>query len=208
MVQRMIALALWMLAAPGDDARLARGDVVVTTEKVPGSEVPVAIARAVVDAPPDRVWAVVSDCARYKESMPNILSSTKVKQEGNVVFCRVVADLPFPFDDLTSLTRAVHTEEPGVRYERAWTLVEGDYRVQEGTWLVQPYADGKSLVTYRIHAEPRVALPQWILDAITKGKLPEVMQRVRKLSAAPFGGVKNRPLPLAPSPPGGEGERG
>src|SRR5687768_14802652 len=98
MGEHMIALALLLIASPDAD-KLAKGDVVVTTQKQAGTDIPIATAKAVVDAAPEKVWAIVSNCARYKESMPSIVSSKMLSKEGNIVMCRVVADLPFPFDD-------------------------------------------------------------------------------------------------------------
>jgi len=176
-----IALAL-LVSAATDDERLAKGEVIVTTEKRPGEDIPVATARAIIDAPAEKIWALVSNCAKYKETMPNILESEMVSKNENIVVCRVVADLPFPFPDLKSKTRGVHTVEPGVKYQRAWKMVEGDYKKNEGFWLVEPRGDNKSLVTYRIDAHPNVALPSWMVANISAGKLPEVMQRIRKLA--------------------------
>ena len=70
----------------------------------------------------------------------NVESLTFVKREGNTVTCRITADMPFPLSDLTSETRAVLNVEPGVRYERRWTLVSGDYLSHQGGWVLVPFA--------------------------------------------------------------------
>ncbi len=188
------AFALALTAAlPGKaPAQLDHGDIVVTTRVVAGSPIPEATVRAVIDAPPEKVWSVVQDCANYKTTMPNIAASVEVSREkpvaadgpdaAEVRTCRVVADLPFPFADLTSVTRGVHRIVPGKSWSRTWQLVSGDYVTNEGHWLVKPWGeDGKqSLVEYRIHAVPKVSLPDWLVSAIEEGKMPEMMKNLRK----------------------------
>lgn len=183
---RLMALALALAAGPAD---LDHGDVVVTTRDFAGSDVPEATVRAVIDAAPELVWSVVSDCANYKNTMPSIAASEQVKSEktadgDEVRFCRVVAHLPFPFANLTSVTRGVHKVDPGKRWTRVWKLVEGDYVRNEGMWLVEPHGEGKSLVTYVIEAQPKIPLPSSLVASIEQGTLPEMIQNLRKKVAA------------------------
>ncbi|HEY4220566.1 MAG TPA: SRPBCC family protein [Myxococcota bacterium] len=187
----MLALALLLVAAPSLD----KGDVIVTTRAFPDSPIPEATVKAVVSAPPELVWKIVSDCANYKDTMPSIASSVQVKSEKpsaadgdtavEVKLCRVVASLPIPFPNLTSVTRGVHLVDPGKRWERKWKLVEGDYLKNEGSWIVEPYAGGsKSLVTYIIEAQPKIALPDWLVASAEQSKLPDMMKNIREKAAA------------------------
>jgi ribosome-associated toxin RatA of RatAB toxin-antitoxin module len=182
----VVVLSTLSAAAADDAARLGAGEILVTQRDVPGSDVPEATVRAVVDAPPEKVWAIVSDCGNYKTNMPNILESKQVSStmtpEGEIRECRVVADLPFPFPDLVSHTRGVHTIEPGKRWQRTWKLLDGDYERNSGIWRVEPFGDDgkRSLVTYVLDAKPKVPLPSSIIKAISFGKLPEMIENVRK----------------------------
>lgn len=188
MMATAAALALLVATAGSpDEARLAAGEILVEGRPLPGSDVPQAVARAVVDAPPEKVWAVVSDCARYQSTMPGILESKLVssnrKPDGSEIrVCRVVTDLPFPFDDLVSVTRGVHVVEPGRLWQRSWTLVEGDYERNNGSWRVEPFGtDGRrSLVTYIVHAKPKMALPTSMIVAASHGKLRQMMKNLRE----------------------------
>jgi ribosome-associated toxin RatA of RatAB toxin-antitoxin module len=197
---------LAFLAAGADDAQLAKGEIVVHINKVPGSSVDEATAAAVIDAPPEVVWSIVSDCANYKNTMPSIIESAAIKSEkptaadgANAVeirHCRVVADLPFPFADLVSVTRGVMTVDPGKLWQRKWRFTDGDYNVNNGSWTVTPWgSDGKrALATYRIQAEPKVPLPGPMLASIQQGKLPEVLTKLRATA-------KKRAASIKPAPP-------
>lgn len=206
-----------LLAAAGaDDAPLAKGEIVVHINKVPGSSVDEAVASAVVDAPPEVVWSIVSDCANYKHTMPSILESAALKSEKptsadgpnavEIRFCRVVADLPFPFADLVSVTRGVMTIDPGKQWRRKWAFLEGDYNVNNGSWTVVPWgSDGKkSLATYSITADPKVPLPGPMLASIQQSKLPEVLSRLRTTAKTRAASIKPAPpalsAPTSPTP--------
>ena len=136
------------------------------------------MARAVLDVPAKKVWAIVSDCAHYKEHMPRVAASELLKQEGNVYTCKVTVSMPFPLSDLTGVTRAVH-EESAAGMARRWTLVSGDYKVNEGSWEVKPLDGQSSLVTYTVHAEPNTAVPAAIRELAQKKTLPEMFERVK-----------------------------
>lgn len=188
----MIPLALLLLAVNDplalndvERARLDRGEVLVTSVPVAGSPVPAACARAVIDAPPEKVWPVVWNCARYTQTMPSIATSELVERTATSTLCRVVVDLPFPLPDLMSLSRAELTVEPGVRWRREWKMVEGDYDVNQGSFTLLPWGDGKTLAIYRVEARPKMPLPDWLLAKAQGDRLPEMMERIRKEARTP-----------------------
>jgi ribosome-associated toxin RatA of RatAB toxin-antitoxin module len=170
-------MALVPFAQAGDPA--PPNGVEVKLVPVKGSDAPKVVARAVINQPPKKVWAVVSDCAQYKNRMPHIADSKLVKKEGNKVTCQVTVAMPFPFSNLTAVTEAVH-EESDKGMSRRWKLVSGDYNFNEGSWEVKPLDDAgtKSLVTYTVHADPKTAVPQWIRESAQKKALPEMIERV------------------------------
>ena len=69
-------------------------------------------------------------------------------------------------------------------YTRSWTLIRGDYEVNDGSWRLVPVDGGtKTKVTYRIHVMPKTALPDSLIEATQKSRLPEVIQRLRDRTA-------------------------
>lgn len=172
----MIALALLLAAAPTDVERLAAGEILV---KKPGKDAVQVVA--VIDAPPDKVWPIVSDCARYKTTMPSIADSQMLSRDGDTMTCRVTADIPFPFPDLVSVTRAKHTVTPD-RYERKWTMIEGDYEKNEGSWLLEPFGPTgtQTLATYSLLARPKIPLPDAMVQRVQESRLPDMMKSLRK----------------------------
>ncbi|MBK7858709.1 MAG: SRPBCC family protein [Archangiaceae bacterium] len=163
-------------------ARLEAGEVVITTEPVAGSELPRAIAEGVIDAPPEKVWAMIEDCGTYPKNMPRIKTVTVLERDAGTQVCRTTADAPFPIGDLTSETRAVMTVEPGVRWERKWSFLKGDYTANSGSWVLTPYqGDGKRTdARYQIHVEPKLHVPNALVTSAQKSGLKDLFARLRE----------------------------
>ena len=184
-----LALAAWV-ACVAPAARAGDDGIKVWTEAVPGSDTPTAVVEAVVDAPAAAVWSIISRCADYKTRMPRIAASKELSRSGDesksfTTTCEVTADLPFPLSDLTSVSRADHVVEPGVRYVRRWQMLSGDYDLNEGSWtLVAQDGGARTKVTYRLRAKPRIPLPDAVLRQVQSGTLPDMMRNLRVQAAA------------------------
>jgi hypothetical protein len=99
--------------------------------------------------------------------------------------CEVTADAPFPFSDLTSVSRATMTvDAQSGGYTRTWTLIRGDYEVNDGSWSLVPVDGGtKTRVTYRIHVKPKLTLPDSLIQSAQSSRLPQVIQQLRDRTA-------------------------
>jgi len=176
-------LAALLLLAADDDvlARLDKGEVVVSSEEVKGSGIPRAIAEGVIEAPPEKVWSLIDDCANYSKTMVRIAASKLIERDGGTVVCEVTANLPFPLPNLTSRTMATHTVEPGVKYERAWTLIKGDYHQNSGRWLLTPFKGDpkRTRARYELHIDPKIHVPDAFIASGQKKTLPDLFEKLR-----------------------------
>jgi ribosome-associated toxin RatA of RatAB toxin-antitoxin module len=68
-------------AQEGISSRLAGGEIIVTCQSVPGSSVKRAEMTAIIKAPPEVVWRVITDINSFKYFMPNTRSSMVVAAE-------------------------------------------------------------------------------------------------------------------------------
>jgi len=164
-------------------ARLHRGEVIVETADVPGSSTPSVVVRGVVEVSPERVWAIIDDCENYSKNLTGLKRSREISREGEVVRVRVTVGMPFPLKDLNSLTEGVHTVEPGKRYSRVWKLVEGDYHQNAGSWTLVPFDGdaGRTLVVYRLHAEPKIRIPKSIQKVVQMKAAPDIIKKLRSV---------------------------
>jgi len=195
---------------PRTHERLARGEVVISTEVVQGSPLPRVRVLAVIEAPPARVWQVIDRVADYRRTMGGVKQSTEISREpveggaGGTGTCvrsggaslecgaerakcervraRITVKLPFPLQDLTSVTEAVHTVDPDRRYERRWQLVEGDYHENQGGWVLEPFAadDRRTLVRYTLHAVPTIRIPAALQGMAQKKVIPRLIEHLRR----------------------------
>jgi ribosome-associated toxin RatA of RatAB toxin-antitoxin module len=171
-------LSLVALSASLPGAADAANDTQVKVVEVDGSDTPKIVVTATMDAPPEKVWAIVSDCATYKQHMPRVAASKELSKSGNQHTCEVTIEMPFPLSNLTAVTQATH-DEAAPKFARRWKLIRGDYKVNEGSWEVMPSkSEGKSFVRYTVHAEPNTAVPQWVREKAQKKALPEMIDRV------------------------------
>jgi len=166
---------------PATQARLARGEVIVTTEPVAGSGAPKIIVRAVIDAAPEQVWDLIDKSALYMRFMPRIKKSEELTRDGDDVRTRITVDMPFPLKNLTATTQARHTVEPGVRWVRAWQLESGDYRFNEGSWTLTPFDGeaGRTFALYQIRVLPKMPIPKRIQSAVQEKAMPGMIEAVR-----------------------------
>ena len=179
----LILLFFSATAFASEEARLADGEILVTAQNVAGSDVPKAIVKGVINAPPQRVWDIVSNCDRYEGRLPRIRAAREIERSGNTVVCEVTVALPFPISDLTARTRATHTEGPR-EWRREWTLIEGDYQRNDGSWVLTPFQGdpNRTLAVYTVHAEPNSRVPQRLRNRAQESSLPDVIETLRNLT--------------------------
>ena len=162
-------------------ARLDKGDLITTSKKVKGSEFPQSVGMMVIDAPARAIWPVLDRCGDYKRTMQRVKRSKEIWRKGNKVRCEVLIDMPAPLDDLRTVTDAVHTVIPGKKWVRAWNMIEGDFKTNNGSWTLVPFNDtgSRTLVIYKVHAVPKTAVPDMIIRLAQKKAVPKALEHLR-----------------------------
>ena len=185
-----MCLLLWCCVW-SSTAFAADDGIKIWIEPVPGSDVPFTVVEAEIEAMPASVWNIISHCANFTRSMPRIIASKEISRSGDestsfVTTCEVTADLPFPLPDLTCINRAVNTVESSLKYTRKWTLLSGDYDINEGSWtLVSMDGGKKTKATYRLRAKPKLPLPDSFIANAQQHTMPDVMKKLRQTTRAP-----------------------
>lgn len=167
---------------PPVPAEVMKGEIWVGRADAESDDVPTFVAYALIDAPPKMVWQVVSHCGGYASYMPRVLASRELSKEGDIVVCEVTIDMPFPFSDLTSVTRAVHrADATSGQYSRVWNLVKGDYDVNKGAWRLRAVENGtRTLATYQVTAKPDIPVPTGLAALFQQGPLIKSMEALRR----------------------------
>jgi ribosome-associated toxin RatA of RatAB toxin-antitoxin module len=177
---------LWLapLAAPAepssaaDAQRLERGEVIVESRDIPGSEMPELTTTAIIDASIDRVWEIIDHCGDYQRTLMKVKSSRELSRTGTTVRCEIRVDTPWPLPELHVITVAEHLVSPD-RRQRRWKLESGDYKENTGAWTLTPWAGGRTRVEYRVHSEPNLPVPASLQRTAMKEAMPKLIEKLR-----------------------------
>ncbi|MEC9072922.1 MAG: SRPBCC family protein, partial [Myxococcota bacterium] len=167
--------------------RLAKGEVLITPRSVKGSDLPALTVVGVVDASPQKVWKIVSGCRDMHKHMSSVVRSRLVMEKGNVHQCETEIHVPGPYSNLVSITEAVHHPGPPV-WKREWHLVKGDYKRIDASWTLKTFRGdpNRTQATYRVHAEPEIMLPDFLMKFAHKRGMKKLFRDVRRAVGAPL----------------------
>ena len=63
-----------------------------------------------------------------------------------------------------------------------FTLVEGNLKVMEGQWTVQPAPDGGLVVSHELRIRSKLPAPRWLVRRVLKKDLPDMLACVRGMA--------------------------
>ena len=137
-----------------------------------------------IDAPAERVFRTMTDCAQALKFVPHLLHCTVLETapDGSWQTIEHVVGYGWYLPRAAYVFRAAY--EP---FERvSFSSVRGDFQENEGVWELAPRRDGAAtVVTYRAQVAPRFFVPRWLVLASLKHDLPALMQGLRARCEAP-----------------------
>ncbi|MBI5607252.1 MAG: hypothetical protein HY902_00035 [Deltaproteobacteria bacterium] len=160
---------------------MAPGEVNIASKSMPGTGIPQLLVRAVLAGSPAKVWSVVDDCNGYRRSMPRVVASRELSRTPGTVQCEMTVDMPFPFQDMVSVSDSVLTLQPG-RWHRTFRQLRGDYVKNDGYWLLTPCGADQTLVEYQVHAILGAAIPDVLVRRGQLTAMRDMMRRLGELS--------------------------
>jgi uncharacterized protein YndB with AHSA1/START domain len=164
--------------------RLAKGRVIVHLKTVRGP-IKEGTAIGVIDAPPERVFKVVTDNENFEQFMPYVKQSEVDRIAAGSIINYQYLDFPLPIGDRyykLHILRAVENTHRGRVFRSTWTYVKGSGNIKDthGSCTLEEYDQGKTLVTYICCTDPGGYLPNWAVNMATKISLPNFIHRVRE----------------------------
>ena len=170
--------------------RLAAGEIVVLDVRPPGSDPNVGggTALAVVKAPVEAVWAVLTDYPGHPRYYPNLVSAEVLETKGTRVLLRYTVRIGL----LTFSFHMNKVPDPAAR-RIEWQLApdrpNGLLRENSGYWLVEPRPGG-SLVTYAIAV--RSYVPGFLTAGSEQRSLVDTITGLRRVVAGQPGRAADR----------------
>lgn len=182
-----MALALWAMGASAQafelsakaQAALARGEA--HAEVTPDPDGVSGRVRAVVDiaAPAEKVWAIMTDCATAGLMITN-LSRCRIlsgDQRRGWDIREHVTRRTFVFPSMRIVFRSDYEPFSRIRFH----LVEGDLKVEQGEWRLQPLDGGKRT---RVFYDNRLAVdwpvPKALMREALRKDTPKVLMNLRR----------------------------
>jgi hypothetical protein len=148
-----------------------------------------------IDAPPERVFAVVTDFEHGAEFMPHLVFSRVLSRTATEVVSWASAS--FPLVSRRDWIVRFHLEDlPGGALRASWSPETSPWlpppggavrlRVNSGSWLIEPIDGGRrSRATYQVLADPGGWIPAFLARPAEEAALPDLFEAVRKRAAVP-----------------------
>jgi hypothetical protein len=189
-IVRLTANASQTALTADEDRRLTAGEVLVRLVPTPGGGPEEGVATGVVDAPPERVFAALTDFAHYQEWVPFVeRSDAHPEADGSVVSAQSL-HLPLLVGDRSYKIRAVSTVaavsdlspgKGGKVWSLRWSYVPGSGNVVDtrGSWTVTGFGTGRSLATCHLFTDPGSVL-RWAMHRTTGQSLAWIFKGLRQ----------------------------
>jgi len=123
-------------------------------------------AIGVIDATPEEVFRVATDYAKYRDFMPRVTGSSVREATRDHVLVEMQAELRWPAGSSKVTARYTHEKLPGDIYRVKFGMVDGSLKQYWGSLYIEPFAPGKTAITYELVAEPDTVAPK---SAINRG---------------------------------------
>jgi coenzyme Q-binding protein COQ10 len=164
-----------------DEVQLQKGKVLTRLEEVPGSKLKKGITTAILDAPSEKVWDVITDFAHYKEFMPKFKESRVLEQKESGVKYYSYLNMPWPISDVTYECDVTFSADRS-SYDFKMTPGTGKgVKDFYGTWSLQKTDDPKkTLATYSLFFQTDRGYPNWAVNMGTEKTIGQTMKAVRK----------------------------
>ena len=143
---------------------------------------PEAQRTIVINAAPDKVFAAITDYAKYSVFLDEVTFAKVDSRSGNVVRASFEVDIKVKKISYTiSLTEK---ENESV----SWTLIKGDFmEINNGSWTLRDLGNGTTEATYKVEIVPKVPrtlrfMKDKISKALAQGSLPKTLKSFKARS--------------------------
>jgi uncharacterized membrane protein len=145
-----------------------------------------AHVRASIDiaAPPQTVWSVITDCARAPHIIPNLESCHIVKHDpaGRWDIREHIINWAALMPKIRTVVRTNYEIGKRMLFKR----VDGDMRVSQGEWKLEPNARGTRL-SYNALVAPNFPVPEFMIEHAVHEDMPNVLRAIERASEADAG---------------------
>ncbi|MBM3422283.1 MAG: SRPBCC family protein [Chlorobi bacterium] len=155
-------------------SRLLRGETVIDLEFLPDDTTGVS-AKIFIDAPPEAVWAALTDYDNLSATLPKVVSSRAAERHGTTVLLDQTGKTGIFFFEKT-VTFRLRVEEEYLRRIR-FEQVSGDFETYRGTWAIEelPERNG-TILLYEAEIKPAFFAPAVLVSFVQRQDLPGILK--------------------------------
>ncbi|MCP4867549.1 MAG: SRPBCC family protein [Proteobacteria bacterium] len=140
-----------------------------------------ATSTVVIDCTQSDFYSVITDYEKYPEFLPDMEEVRVVSRDGHAVDAHFTLNL---VKELKYVLRLVETEaQNGLE----WTLVEGPFKRNNGTWTLTDAEGGKTHASYSIEVSVDVFLPGTLVNRLVGQTLPATLKAFKERAEALHG---------------------
>jgi hypothetical protein len=165
-----------------DRDAVARGEIIVNTDRGDRPLTVLVRIAAEVDAPATAIWNILRACEIAPEYVPNVVSCRKLEEvDGGRADLFVQTIKPIFFlPTFEHVFRLDYTPYTRIDVHR----VSGPIAHMEGSWWLLPQENGSILLVYDVAVDPGLPIPRFLVRATMKRDLPKIVQAVRERAEA------------------------
>ncbi len=162
-------------------ATLSKGEPVVRVLRDANSK-SVASGRAFaaidIPAPPEAVFAALTDCARAQRYVKNLVSCKSVKRDpgGAWELRETQIHLSIALPDFKAVARMDYVRPKQIRFKQ----VEGSFDYAEGQWDLVAFREGRTTrAFYRARVGTSIPVPEFVIQSVIETDLPGTLKGLR-----------------------------
>lgn len=162
--------------SPQEVARMGKGEVVVRVDESKVAQKGRVEAAILIQAPARQIWKVMNDCDGAPEFVPGLRSCKVLQYDDHSEVIEHKVKFTWLLPATTYVFRAEYQEFSRIDFKK----VDGELKELEGTWILEPVNRGQeTYVIYSVYLDPGFFVPQWLVQHILRGDLPQLLTALR-----------------------------
>ena len=135
---------------------------------MPGAQKSIRVA---VD--PETFFQVITDYEAYPDILPDMEFAEIISREDGVTTARFTINL---IKRVSYTLRLVERPYEGL----SWSLVEGPFKLNSGSWKLEALDDGRTLAHYTVEVKVGVFVPSSITNRLVGKPLPALLEAFKR----------------------------
>jgi coenzyme Q-binding protein COQ10 len=128
----------------------------------------------IINAPPEKVFDVITDYSRYAEFLPEVKKVSVSERRENEV------KVHYEVTVVKTIRYTILAREERPR-KMSWSFVDGEMmRDNKGSWVLEPEGEGRTRATYTVEMALGPLVPKAIVNGLVEQSLPKMLDAFKR----------------------------